>query len=87
MRKLAATMIIPTKPFKRRLPADCVFEISPPEKKYSQPAMMMLKKKTRPAIRNMKSMRLKPPPVRRSEILLSLLILVAGLSILSKMLM
>ncbi len=57
-------MIIPTKPFKRRLPADCVFEISPPEKKYSQPAMMMLKKKTRPAIRNMKSM---TPPTTTSE--------------------
>jgi len=80
-------MMMPKKLFKIRLPADVAFWTSPPEKRYSQPAMMILKKKTRPAIKNMKSMRLKPPPVRRSEILLSLLILVAGLSILSKMLM
>jgi len=61
-------MMMPKKLFKIRLPADVAFWTSPPEKRYSQPAMMILKKKTRPAIKNMKSMRLKPPPVRRSEI-------------------
>ncbi len=82
-RKLAMTMIMPTKPFKSLVEADEAFLGSPVENMKSQPAITVLIKKATPAKKIRRLIMEKPAPeppllVRRSERVPSGSMLVAG---------
>jgi hypothetical protein len=82
-RKLARTIIKPTKPFRSLVEADEAFLGSPDENKKSQPAMTVLMKKATPAKKIRRLIMEKPPPepdllVSRSPKVPSGSMLVAG---------